>query len=316
MAVDESHKKNNWFQQLKVGLDKSRIRVAGAITDTFSKRKLDQGALGELEAILIQGDLGVSMASKLSNFIGSMRFDSEISDIEIRKILSEKIESILTPIARPIQLKPANCPHVILVCGVNGSGKTTTIGKLALKWRSEGKAVALVAADTFRAAAVDQLEIWAERSGCSLIAGKPGADPAGLVFNALEKTHADNTDILIVDTAGRLQNRKDLMDELEKIVRVIKKIDPDAPHDTILVLDATIGQNTINQVETFKEAVNISGLVLTKLDGSAKGGVVVALAEKFKLPVHAVGIGEGIEDLQPFHPRGFCQSLLGLDIED
>lgn len=302
-----------WLSRLRAGLGKSSDKLTGAIGGLFTGRKLDQAALEELEEALIVADMGPATAAKLANAIAKNRFDKEVTDDEVRGALADEIATILEPVAQPLEIDTALKPHVILVCGVNGSGKTTTIGKLANRFRGEGKSVMLVAGDTFRAAAVEQLQIWGERNDCPVIAGAHGADAAGLAFGALEQARAQNTDVMLIDTAGRLQNRKDLMAELEKIIRVLKKQDESAPHTTLLVMDSTIGQNAHSQVETFKEMVNVSGLVMTKLDGSARGGVVVALAEKFGLPVHAVGVGEGIDDLRPFEAKAFARSLLGLD---
>ncbi len=304
---------NGWFGRLKEGLGKSSARLGGALTGLFTKRRLDAAAIQDLEDALIQADLGVAMAARLAQAVAKERFDKEVSDDEVRGALAEEIASVLQPVAHPITITADYKPHVVLVAGVNGSGKTTTIGKLAAQWRGDGRSVTLVAGDTFRAAAVEQLQIWGERAGCPVVAGASKADAAGLVYGALQSAMGDGTDVLIVDTAGRLQNRKDLMAELEKVVRVIKKLDPSAPHTTLLVMDATIGQNALVQVETFKDMVDISGLVLTKLDGTAKGGVVVALADKFGLPVHAVGVGEGIDDLRPFSADQFARALVGLD---
>jgi fused signal recognition particle receptor len=301
-----------WLSRLRSGLSKSADRVGGAITGVFTKRKLDQAALDELEGILIQGDLGVATAAKLTSALAANRFDKEVSDEEVKEALADEITAMLSPVALPLAVDSGPKPFVILVCGVNGSGKTTTIGKLASQFKAQGKSVLLAAGDTFRAAAIEQLQVWGERSGCPVIARDQGADPAGLAFDALKEGREQGHDVVIIDTAGRLQNKKDLMAELEKVVRVIKKQDETAPHACLLVMDATIGQNAHSQVEVFKQAVEVTGLVMTKLDGSAKGGVVVALAEKFGLPVHAVGVGEGIDDLRPFEARAFARSLMGL----
>jgi len=301
-----------WFGRLKAGLSRSSQKLTTGLTDLFTKRKLDRAALDDLEDILIQADLGVATAQRLSAALAGSRFDQEVSADEVRGALADEISAILEPVARPLIINPDHKPHVVLVCGVNGSGKTTTIGKLAGQFRTEGRSVMLAAGDTFRAAAVEQLKIWGERAGCPVIARDTGSDAAGLAYDALMQARADGCDVLMIDTAGRLQNRKDLMAELEKIIRVIRKIDTGAPHDVLLVMDATIGQNAHSQVETFKQIVDVSGLVVTKLDGSAKGGVVVALAEKFGLPVHAVGVGEGMGDLRPFDARAFARSLMGL----
>jgi len=303
----------SWFGRLKDGLSKSSQKLTGGITGLFTKRKLDQAALDDLEDLLIQADLGVATAARLSGSLAKTRFDQEVSPDEIKGALADEIATILEPVAKPLVIDPARKPHVVLVCGVNGSGKTTTIGKLAGQFRSEGRSVLLAAGDTFRAAAVEQLKIWGERADCPVVARDTGADAAGLAFDALKQAQEQGSDVLMIDTAGRLQNRKDLMAELEKIIRVIRKLDDTAPHDVLLVMDATIGQNAHSQVETFKQLVDVSGLVVTKLDGSAKGGVVVALAEKFEIPVHAVGVGEGMNDLRPFEARAFAQSLMGLE---
>jgi fused signal recognition particle receptor len=303
---------DGWFGRLKSGLAKSSQKLTGGITGVFTKRKLDQAALDDLEEILIQADLGVTTSMRLAASLSKTRFDQEISPDEIKSALAEEIATILEPVAKPLVIDPMRKPHVVLVCGVNGSGKTTTIGKLAGQFRNQGRSVLLAAGDTFRAAAVEQLKIWGERAGCPVVARETGSDAAGLAFDALKQAQEQRTDILMIDTAGRLQNRKDLMAELEKIIRVIRKIDETAPHDVVLVMDATIGQNAHSQVETFKELVDVSGLVVTKLDGSAKGGVVVALAEKFEIPVHAVGVGEGMEDLRPFEATAYARSLMGL----
>jgi fused signal recognition particle receptor len=302
-----------WFGRLKSGLSKSSQKITGGITDLFTKRKLDADALQDLEEILITGDLGVATAAKLSASLADRRFEQDIAPDVVRAALAEDIAEILEPVAKPLEIDPDLSPHVVLVCGINGSGKTTTIGKMAKQFKDGGRSVMIAAGDTFRAAAVEQLQIWGERSDCPVITGAAGGDAAALAYTALEQAKAAGADVLMIDTAGRLQNRKDLMAELEKIVRVIGKIDDTAPHSVLLVMDATIGQNAHSQVEIFKNIVNVTGLVMTKLDGSAKGGVVVALAEKFGLPVHAVGVGEGIEDLHPFEADAFARSLMGLD---
>ncbi|MEQ8320200.1 MAG: signal recognition particle-docking protein FtsY [Rhodospirillales bacterium] len=304
--------KTGWLGRLRRGLGKSSDKITGSITSLFRARKLDQAALDELEEVLITADIGVSTSAKLVSALARSKFDKDVTDEEVREALADEMTVLLEPVAQPLDIDPARKPHVILVCGVNGSGKTTTIGKLANRFKAEGKSVMLVAGDTFRAAAVEQLQIWGERSDCPVVSGSHGGDAAGLAYGALEKARADGIDVVMIDTAGRLQNRKDLMAELEKIIRVIKKIDDTAPHTTLLVMDSTIGQNAHSQVETFKEMVHVSGLVMTKLDGSARGGVVIGLAEKFGLPVHAVGVGEGIDDLRPFEARAFARALMGL----
>ena len=302
-----------WPGRLKYGLAKSSQKITAGIGDLFTKRKLDAATMGQLEELLISGDLGVVTTAKLIRALAENRFNQDVSSDEVRGLLADFVAAILEPVAQPLVLDPSRKPYVILVCGVNGSGKTTTIGKLAKQYRESGRSVLIAAGDTFRAAAIEQLQIWGERAGCPVIARDTGADAAGLAFDALERARTEAVDVLLIDTAGRLQNKKDLMAELEKIVRVLCKLDATAPHATLLVMDAAIGQNAHSQVETFKEMVDISGLVLTKLDGSARGGVVVALAEHFGLPVHAVGVGEAIEDLQPFEARAFSRLLLGLE---
>ncbi len=303
---------NDWLDRLRSGLGRSSAKLTGGITGLLSKRKLDQAALNELEELLIAGDLGVATASQLTGSLAKTRLDKEISADEVKALLADEIAAMLDPVAQPLVIDRTIKPFVVLVCGVNGSGKTTTIAKLANQWRGEGLSVMLAAGDTFRAAAIEQLQIWGERVGCPVVAAETGADAAGLVFDAMERANNEHADVLLVDTAGRLHNKKDLMAELEKIVRVIRKVDGSAPHSVLLVMDATVGQNAHAQVETFKEMVDVTGLVVTKLDGSAKGGVVVALAEKFALPVHAVGVGETLDDMQAFNARVFARSLMGL----
>jgi fused signal recognition particle receptor len=305
--------KPGWLQRLKSGLSRSSSKLSDGISGIFKGRRLDEAALEELEELLITADLGVATAAKMTAKLAKEKFDKEVDPEEVRASLAETIAEILTPVARPLELHAEAKPHVILVVGVNGSGKTTTIGKLARHFRQEGRKVMLAAGDTFRAAAIDQLRIWAERLDCPLVATKPGADSAGLAYDALQQARSDGADVLLIDTAGRLHNKADLMAELAKIQRVLRKIDDSAPHDVVLVLDATTGQNALSQVGTFKELVEVSGLIVTKLDGSAKGGVLVALAEAYALPVHAVGVGEGADDLRPFLARDFARGLLGLE---
>jgi len=302
-----------WPSRLKYGLAKSSQKITAGISDLFTKRKLNAATMEELEELLISGDLGVATTAKLIRALAENRFDQEVSSDEVRGLLADFVTAILEPVAQPLVLDPSCKPYVILVCGVNGSGKTTTIGKLARQHRESGHSVLIAAGDTFRVAAVEQLQIWGRRAGCPVFAGDTGADAAGLAFDALERARSEAVDVLLIDTAGRLQNKKDLMAELEKIVRVLRKLDNTAPHATLLVMDATIGQNAHSQVEVFKKTVDVSGLVLTKLDGSARGGVVVALSERFGLPVHAVGVGEGIEDLHPFEARAFSRLLMGFE---
>ncbi|MGY9062143.1 MAG: signal recognition particle-docking protein FtsY [Rhodospirillales bacterium] len=305
--------KGGWFGRLKAGLQRSSEKISTGITDLFTKRKLDAEALQDLKDILIQGDLGVSTATRLTSLLAKTRFDQEISSEEIKIALAEEVATILAPVAQPLVIDGTHKPHIILVCGINGSGKTTTIGKMARQFKIQGKSVTLAAGDTFRAAAVEHLKIWGERSDCPVISRDNGADAAGLAFDAIKEAQASGADVLMIDTAGRLQNRKDLMEELTKVVRVIRKVDETAPHSVLLVMDATIGQNAHSQVEVFKDMVDVSGLIITKLDGSAKGGVVVSLAERFEIPVHAVGVGEGIDDLRPFEADAFARSLIGLE---
>jgi len=268
--------------------------------------------LEELEDLLIQTDLGVAAASRVAANLAEGRFGRRLSAAELKRLLAEEVARVLEPVARPLPLKPLK-PQVVLVCGVNGSGKTTTIGKLASQLRAAGKSVVIAAGDTFRAAAVEQLQVWGERAGVPVLTAPEGTDPASLAYDALAKAQAEGADLLMIDTAGRLQNRADLMAELEKIVRVLRKLDPDAPHDTLLVLDATVGQNALSQVDLFRKAANVTGLVMTKLDGTAKGGVLVALADRFGLPIHAIGVGESIDDLSPFDPEDFARALVGAD---
>ena len=303
-----------WFEKLKAGLGKTSGRITGGIGDLFTgKRRLDDETLEELEDVLITSDMGVTTAAKLVQGLAKTRFDQDLTAQDVREIFAAEITTILTPVTKPIVIDPTLKPHVILMCGVNGSGKTTTIGKLAKQFTDEGKSVMLAAGDTFRAAAIEQLQVWGERTGAPVIASAIGSDAASLAYDALTQGRDQGVDVLLIDTAGRLQNKKHLMEELQKIVRVIKKIDPAMPHDVVLVLDATVGQNAHTQVEVFKEAVNVTGLVMTKLDGTAKGGVVVALADKFGLPVHAIGVGEAVEDLHAFDATDFARNLMGLD---
>jgi fused signal recognition particle receptor len=306
-------KKGGWFQRLKSGLSRSSGKLGDGITGIFTKRRLDDQALEELEDLLITADLGVATAARLTANLAKTRFDKQVDPQEVREALAADIAKILEPVAQPLLLDPAKKPNVVLVVGVNGSGKTTTIGKLAAHYRREGLAVRLAAGDTFRAAAIEQLKIWGERAGCPVVAGNQGADAAGLAFSAVEAARAAGDDLLLIDTAGRLHNKAELMAELQKVARVIKKVEPTAPHHVVLVLDATTGQNALSQVGTFKELVDITGLVVTKLDGSARGGVLVALAEKFGLPVHVVGVGEGADDFRPFTARDFARALVGLE---
>lgn len=299
---------------MKAGLGLSASKLGQGLAGIFGGRRVDAETLDELEELLIGADLGQATAAELVASLARAKLPAEAGPEEVARRLARAIAEILRPVAKPLILSPEHKPCVILVAGVNGTGKTTTIGKLAAQFGREGKRVMLVAGDTFRAAAVEQLKVWGERAKAEVIArDEPGADPAGLAFDALERARAEGADVVLIDTAGRLQNKTALMDELRKIVRVIRKLDPDAPHASLLVLDATVGQNAHSQVEAFREAVPITGLVLTKLDSSARGGVVVALASRFGLPIHAVGVGEGINDLNAFDADGFAAALLGLE---
>lgn len=310
--MEKPDTKQGWFARLKSGLSLSSGKLAGGIADIFTKRKLDQSALDELEELLITADLGPATAAKLTAAIAKNRFDKEVTGEEIRTALADEIEKILAPVEKPLFTIDAK-PFVILMVGVNGTGKTTTIGKLGQQFTREGKKVMLAAGDTFRAAAVAQLKVWGERIGCPVIAKDEGADAAALAYEALDRAEAEGADILMMDTAGRLQNKANLMEELSKIVRVIRKKNAAAPHAIVLVLDATVGQNAHSQLELFKEMVAITGLIVTKLDGTAKGGVLVSLAERFQMPVHAIGIGEGIDDLRPFAAADYARAIVGLD---
>jgi len=309
---DTTEQKQGWFARLKAGLSKSSGKIASGLS-ALAGRKLDDALIEEIEDLLIGADLGPAPAAKLAAGLAKGRFDKTVTAEELREALAGDIAAMLEPVAQPLVLDPAHKPHIVLIVGVNGSGKTTTIGKLARQFKGEGRSVMLAAGDTFRAAAVEQLQIWGERTGCPVVAGKQGADAAGLAYEALEKARAQAMDVLLIDTAGRLHNKAGLMAELEKIIRVIRKQDETAPHDCVLVLDATTGQNALAQVQTFKDLVNVTGLIVTKLDGTARGGVLVALADRFGLPVHAVGVGEKAEDMRPFTAQDFANGLLGIE---
>ncbi|MEO0675188.1 MAG: signal recognition particle-docking protein FtsY [Pseudomonadota bacterium] len=306
---DEPPKKTGFFSRLKQGLSKTSGRLTEGVTAIFTKKKLDDEMLEELENLLISADLGLPAATRLTTALAKEKFDKEVTDEEVRRALADDVAETLRPLARPLTVEATNRPHVILMTGVNGAGKTTTIGKLAAKFKAEGKSVMLAAGDTFRAAAIEQLTVWGERTGTPVIAKTVGADAAGLAYDAVEAARDQNIDVLMIDTAGRLQNKRELMDELAKVVRVIRKLDETAPHDTVLVLDATVGQNALSQVDVFKQTADITGLVMTKLDGTARGGVLVALADKFALPVHFIGVGESVEDLQAFDADTFARAL-------
>jgi len=308
-----SEAKSGWFSRLKQGLARSSARLSDGIAGIFTKRRLDDAALGELEELLIGADLGVGLAAEAAETLRRTRFNQEVSPEEIRASLADDIARRLAPAAKPLAIDHRALPFVMLVVGVNGSGKTTTIGKLGKQFRDNGWSVLLAAGDTFRAAAVEQLEIWGERTGVPVVAKETGADAAGLAFEAVERARREGIDVLLIDTAGRLHNKSDLMAELQKVVRAIKKAAPAAPQSVLLVLDATVGQNAHQQVDTFRSMVGVTGLAMTKLDGTAKGGVLVAVAEKFGLPIHFIGVGEGADDLRPFDAQAFARGLVGLD---
>ena len=309
---DQTSEKQSWWQRLSGGLKRTSSSIGGTVSDLVAKRRLDQTMLDEIEDLLIRVDLGVETAARIAVAVGEGRYDKSITTDEVKAVVAAEVEKVLTPVAKPLAIKEAK-PFVALVIGVNGSGKTTTIGKIAAKLRAEGRSVMLAAGDTFRAAAIVQLNIWGGRSGASVIARAPGADAAGVAFDALTEARGEEVDVLLVDTAGRLQNKAVLLDELQKIVRVMKKVDASAPHAVLLVLDATIGQNALSQVEVFRDIAGVTGLVMTKLDGTARGGILVAIAAKYGLPVHFIGVGEGIDDLAPFSAKDFARALAGMD---
>ena len=314
LAIDAGDaEKRGWWTRLTSGMRRTSSNLSERVTGLFTKRKLDADTLEGLEDALIQADFGVATATRVSEAVGKGRYEKGISPDEVRSILADEVERALVPVALPLNIDAAKKPFVILMVGVNGAGKTTTIGKLASKLKAEGRSVMLAAGDTFRAAAIEQLRVWGKRTGTPVIAREHGADAAGLAYDALKEARDKGTDVLLIDTAGRLQNKAGLMAELEKIVRVIRKLDADAPHAGLLVLDATVGQNALSQVELFAQAAPISGLVMTKLDGTARGGILVALAAKFGLPVHFIGVGEGVEDLEPFAARDFARAIAGLE---
>jgi len=312
--IDHSDE-GGWFSRLTKGLGKSTNKITQGLTDVITKSKLDQDTLDALEEVLIEADLGPKTAARVIEEFSKDRFGKDISEEEIKVALAETVATILDPVAKPLSIDAgSDGPFVMLVCGVNGAGKTTTIGKMAKQFNKElGKSVMIAAGDTFRAAAVEQLGEWAKRSDAQMFSKDIGADAASVAFEAYEKAKADGVDILMIDTAGRLQNKKNLMEELEKIIRVLKKKDESLPHATLLVLDSTTGQNAYSQLETFKEMVDVTGLIVTKLDGSAKGGVLIGLADQYGVPVHAIGVGEGIRDLRPFTAQDYARSLMGLD---
>ena len=305
--------KSGFFARLKAGLARSTNRVVDGVSAALGRKRIDATTLAELEDALIAADLGPAVAARLVEGLRRRKLEGEVDEATVRAALAEDVAAILAPCAKPFAPDAAKRPYVVLVVGVNGSGKTTTIGKLAARFTAAGRTVVLAAGDTFRAAAVSQLRLWGERARARVVTAPDGGDPAALAFRALEESQDAGADLLLIDTAGRLHNKADLMAELGKVVRAIAKRDPSSPHATLLVLDATIGQNALAQVETFRDLVKVDGLVVTKLDGSAKGGVLVAIAERFALPVVAIGVGEAIDDLQDFEPRGFARALLGLD---
>jgi fused signal recognition particle receptor len=311
-APEPVQPKRSWWRRLRDGLSRTSSALTTGISDLFTKRKLDAATLEDLEDILIQADLGLATSARIAKAVGEGRYDKQIEPEEVKAILAREVEAILTPVAIPLVIDATKKPFVILMVGVNGSGKTTTIGKLAAKFRAEGKSVMLAAGDTFRAAAIEQLKVWGERTGAHVVAGQQGADAAGLAFEALQKARAGGVDVLLIDTAGRLQNKTGLMDELAKVVRVIRKLDSETPHAALLVLDATVGQNAVSQVEAFRHTAGVTGLVMTKLDGTARGGILVALAAQFGLPVHLIGVGESVDDLEPFSARDFARAVAGL----
>ncbi|WP_113468013.1 signal recognition particle-docking protein FtsY [Rhizobium mayense] len=303
--------KLSWFQRLRAGLARTSSQLTGQIAALFTKRKLDDQTLQDLEDLLIQADLGVETAMRVTDTLASERYGKDVTGEDVGRIMAQEIAKVLKPVAKPLQLDLSHKPHVILVVGVNGTGKTTTIGKLAAKLSGAGLKVTLAAGDTFRAAAIEQLKIWAERTKSDFIGTKLGADAAGLAFDAFQQAKANKSDVLIIDTAGRLQNKAELMAELEKIVRVLGKLDPDAPHTVLQTLDATTGQNALNQVEIFRNVAGVNGLIMTKLDGTARGGILVAISAKHKLPVYFIGVGEGVEDLEPFEAEDFAHAIAG-----
>lgn len=312
-ARDEpAPEKVGFWTRLKSGLSRTATSLTQGITDLVTKRKLDAETLEELEDLLIRADLGLSASARIIERVGKGRHDKMIAPDEVKELIADEVEDILEPVAHPLVIDRAQKPFILLMVGVNGSGKTTTIGKLASQWRSDGLNVMLAAGDTFRAAAIEQLKVWGERTGASVIARPTGADAAGVAFDAITEARGQGADVLLIDTAGRLQNRAELMAELEKVVRVIRKQDATAPHAVLLVLDATVGQNALSQVEAFQKVAGVTGLVMTKLDGTARGGILVAIAEKYGLPVHLIGVGEGADDLQPFSARDFARAIAGL----
>ncbi|MFV9876297.1 MAG: signal recognition particle-docking protein FtsY [Rickettsiales endosymbiont of Dermacentor nuttalli] len=310
--MTEQEQNFSWFQKLKLGLSKSANKLSQGISNIFVKRKLDNNSLEELEELLIEADLGIATSNFIIKELSRKYFDKDVTDEEIKQELAHIIERMLNDYAVPISVNQQDTPQVMLVCGVNGNGKTTTIGKLSSYYKKLGKKVLVAACDTFRAAAISQLKVWTDRVGCEIVYGQENADPASIAYAAVEQAIAQNVDIVLIDTAGRLHNKINLMEELAKIIRVIKKLSESAPHNVILVLDATTGQNADRQVEVFQKQANLTGLIITKLDGTAKAGMVVNIVKKYSLPIHAIGVGEGILDLQPFTPKMFAEHLVGI----
>jgi len=312
----DSEPKQSWWGRLSGGLARTSQSITQGVADVFTKRKLDALTLEELEDVLLRADLGISAATRITEAVARARYEKDIAPEEVRRILAREVEAVLAPVARPFVIDESKKPFVVLIVGVNGSGKTTTIAKLAAQWTEQGKTVLLAAGDTFRAAAVEQLRVWGARLGAEVVSGAEGADAASLAFDAIKRAQEKNVDLVLMDTAGRLQNRVELMAELEKIVRVIKKADAEAPHAVLLVLDATVGQNALQQVEVFERVAGVTGLVMTKLDGTARGGILVAIAEAYELPIHYIGVGEGAEDLEPFAAGDFARAIAGLSADD
>jgi len=305
--------KLSWWRRLSSGLKRTSSSLGTAVADLVTKRKLDRAMLEDIEDVLLRADLGTDVAARIAEAVGAGRYDKAISADEVKSVVATEVEKVLSPVAMPLVIDGSRAPFVILVVGVNGSGKTTTIGKLSAKFAAEGRKVMLAAGDTFRAAAIEQLKVWGERTKSPVISGAQGSDSAGLAFNALTAAKEQKTDVLLIDTAGRLQNKAELMNELEKVVRVMRKVDAEAPHAVLLVLDATVGQNALSQVDAFLKTAGVTGLVMTKLDGTARGGILVALSAKFALPVHFIGVGEGIDDLAPFTAKDFAKAIAGID---
>ena len=313
MSDSTEQPKQSWWRRLSSGLKRTSSSIGSAVADLVTKRKLDRAMVEDIEDVLLRADLGTEVAARIAAAVGHGRYDKAISADEVKAVVAAEVEKVLAPVARPLVIDTTQKPFVVLVVGVNGSGKTTTIGKLAQTFAHEGRKVMLAAGDTFRAAAIEQLKIWGERTGAPVVAREHGADAAGLAFDALTAAKADGRDILLIDTAGRLQNKAELMNELEKVVRVLRKVDVTAPHAVLLVLDATVGQNALSQVDAFQKTAGVTGLVMTKLDGTARGGILVALAERYKLPVHFIGVGEGVDDLAPFTAADFARAVAGQD---